>query len=54
MGTGVAKSFYDVAKDIADGHGAKIEYIKMPDILKNNYQEFTQANTDKLRKTLSL
>lgn len=54
MGTGVAKSFYDVAKDIADGHGAKIEYIKMPDILKNNYQEFTQANTEKLRKTLLL
>ena len=54
MGTGVAKSFYDVAKDIAEEHETKIEYIQMPDILKDNYQEFTQANTDKLRKTLLL
>ena len=54
MGTGVAKSFYDVAKDIADEHEAKIEYIQMPDILKDNYQEFTQADTSRLRKTLLL
>ena len=54
MGTGVAKSFYDVAKEIADEHEADIEYIKMPAILKDNYQEFTQANTNRLRKTLSL
>ena len=53
MGTGVAKSFYDVAKEIANEHEASIAYIKMPEILKDNYQEFTQANTDKLRKTLS-
>ena len=54
MGTGVAKSFYDVAKEIADEHEADIKYIKMPAILKDNYQEFTQANTNRLRKTLSL
>jgi ADP-L-glycero-D-manno-heptose 6-epimerase len=53
MGTGVAKSFYDVAKEIANEHGAGIEYIKMPDILKDNYQEFTEANTRKLHTTLS-
>lgn len=53
MGTGVAKSFYDVAKEIANEHGADIEYIKMPDILKDNYQEFTEANTRKLHTTLS-
>ena len=54
MGTGVAKSFYDVAKEIADEHEASIAYIKMPEILKDNYQEFTQANTSRLRKTLLL
>jgi ADP-L-glycero-D-manno-heptose 6-epimerase len=53
MGTGVAKSFYDVAKEIADEYNAKIEYIRMPQVLKNNYQEFTQANTVKLWKTLA-
>ncbi len=54
MGTGVAQSFYDVAKEIADRHKASIQYIEMPVILRDNYQEFTQANTDKLRKTLLL
>ena len=52
MGTGVAKSFYDVAEEIARYHGAKLEYIKMPQVLKNNYQEFTEADTTKLRDTL--
>jgi len=53
MGTGVAKRFYDVAKEIADEHEADIEYIQMPSVLEGNYQEFTQANTQKLQKTLS-
>ena len=54
MGTGKAKSFYDVAKEVADKHNATIEYIKMPEILKGNYQEFTKADTTKLRQTLEL
>lgn len=53
MGTGTAKSFYDVAKEIAEQYNARIEYIKMPQILKGNYQEFTEADTVKLWKTLS-
>ena len=53
MGTGVAKSFYDVAEEIARYHAAKLEYIEMPHVLKNNYQEFTQANTVKLCNTLA-
>jgi ADP-L-glycero-D-manno-heptose 6-epimerase len=53
MGTGIAKSFYEVAQEIASKHKAGIEYIKMPEILKGNYQEFTKANTEKLKKTLS-
>jgi ADP-L-glycero-D-manno-heptose 6-epimerase len=52
MGTGVAKSFYDVAKEIARYHDAKLEYIKIPQILKGNYQEFTKADTTKLKDTL--
>tara|TARA_R100000951_G_scaffold19306_1_gene16163 strand:+ start:1429 stop:2199 length:771 start_codon:yes stop_codon:yes gene_type:complete len=54
MGTGVAKSFYDVAKEIARYQAAKLEYIKMPQVLKNNYQEFTQADTVKLCSTLAV
>lgn len=53
MGTGIAKSFYEVAQEIASKHKAGIKYIKMPEILKGNYQEFTKANTEKLKKTLS-
>lgn len=54
MGTGTAKSFYDVANEIADEYGARIEYIEMPQILKGNYQEFTRADTTKLWKTLAI
>ena len=54
MGTGSAKSFYDVAKEIASKHEAGIEYIKMPEILKDNYQKFTQADMYKTHKTLSI
>lgn len=54
MGTGTAKSFYDVAKEIAGEYKADIEYIKMPEILRDNYQKFTQASTEKLWKTLAL
>ena len=53
IGTGVAKSFYDVAKEIADVHGATISYIQMPEVLKGNYQKFTQAIMTKTRSTLS-
>ena len=54
MGTGTAKSFYDVAKEISDEYKSSIEYIKMPHVLRNNYQEFTQADTVKLWDTLSV
>jgi ADP-L-glycero-D-manno-heptose 6-epimerase len=54
MGTGTAKSFYDVANEIANEYGARIEYIEMPQILKGNYQEFTRADTTKLWKTLAI
>jgi len=52
FGTGKAVSFEEVAQDIASKTGATIEYVKMPEILKGNYQEYTKADTTKLYNTL--
>lgn len=48
VGSGNARSFLDIAKDVALLHNAKIEEIPFPDHLKEHYQYFTQANTQKL------
>ena len=48
LGTGAVKSFYDVAKEI----DAPIDYIPMPQNLKNSYQEYTCADLTKLNRTL--
>jgi len=50
IGTGVAKSFQDVAQEIAQQYNARIEYIPMPDNVKAQYQTYTCANLEKLRK----
>lgn len=50
VGTGYPKSFKEVAEEIATKYNAKIEYIPMPDNIKNQYQYYTCANVDKLRK----
>lgn len=45
IGTGNPKSFYDVAIEIC--HSEKyIEWIPMPDNLKEHYQKYTKANMD--------
>jgi len=54
VGTGKARSFYDVALEISDKTGATIEFIDFPENLKGNYQEFTKADTTKLWDTLSV
>ena len=54
FGTGNPRSFYDVALEVSDKTGATIEFIDFPENLKGNYQEFTKADTTKLRQTLSL
>ena len=54
FGTGNPRSFYDVALEISDKTGATIEFIDFPENLKGNYQEFTKADTTKLRQTLAL
>jgi ADP-L-glycero-D-manno-heptose 6-epimerase len=49
VGTGKAKSFLDVAKEV----GGEIEWIEMPKVLQNNYQAYTCANLDKLNKRIN-
>lgn len=51
VGTGTARSFKDLATAViaASGEEAKIEYIPFPDELRGQYQNYTQANLDKLR-----
>lgn len=50
IGTGTPKSFQQVADEIAKKYNASIEYIPMPENIKNQYQSYTCANLDKLRK----
>lgn len=54
IGSGEARSFTSIAEEIAADTGATIEEIPMPAHLKAGYQWFTEANLDKLDKTLAL
>lgn len=47
-GTGHSVSFMDIANLVSKKTGAKIEIIPFPSHLKGHYQEFTQANLNKL------
>lgn len=51
VGSGKARSFNDMAKIVFStlGFEEKIEYFDMPAAV-GNYQKFTEANTDKLKK----
>ena len=50
-GTGQARTWNDLAKATfaAMGREAKIEYVEMPETLRDKYQYFTQAEMGKLR-----
>jgi ADP-L-glycero-D-manno-heptose 6-epimerase len=52
VGTGKANTFNSFVKPIFKTLGKKenIEYFEMPEILRGRYQDFTQANMDKIRK----
>lgn len=52
VGTGEARSFKDLADATfkAAGKEPKINYIDMPEQLRDKYQYFTQASMDKLRQ----
>jgi ADP-L-glycero-D-manno-heptose 6-epimerase len=52
LGTGKARSFEDLVKATFAGLDlpAKIEYIDMPEDIRDKYQYFTEAKMEKLRK----
>jgi ADP-L-glycero-D-manno-heptose 6-epimerase len=52
VGSGKARSFCDLitATFAALGRQPKIEYIEMPESLRDNYQYFTQSETENLRR----
>lgn len=51
LGTGKARSFYDLAAATfkAMGKEVNIEFIDIPEDIRDKYQYFTEANMDKLR-----
>jgi len=51
LGTGQARSFDDLARAIFDtlARPADIDYIAMPESVRNQYQYFTEARMDRLR-----
>jgi ADP-L-glycero-D-manno-heptose 6-epimerase len=51
IGSGIPVSFEQIADELINkiGYGKKI-YIDKPNNLTNNYQEYTCANIEKLRK----
>lgn len=54
LGTGEARSWNDLARAMFDALGKKpvIEYIDMPEGIRDKYQYFTQADMSKLKKAL--
>lgn len=52
LGTGTARSFYDLAAATFDAMGVerKITFVEMPESLRPKYQYFTEAKMDKLRE----
>ncbi len=52
LGTGRARSFYDLAVATFNAMGSEIniEFIEMPETLRGKYQYYTQANMEKLRE----
>lgn len=54
LGTGKARSFHDLVKATfkAMGREAKIEFIDMPESIRNQYQYYTQAEMQKLYKAI--
>jgi len=51
-GTGKARTWNDLVKAVFAAMGRKpnIEYIEMPDSIRNQYQYYTEADITKLRK----
>jgi len=54
IGTGKATSFESIAKSICNKYDAEIEYIEMPEALKNQYQYYTCADLTKLNEVINM
>lgn len=54
FGTGECQSFETVARIISKKYNSTIEYIPMPDNVKNSYQKFTQADMSFTHQTLKI
>ena len=54
VGTGNPESFETVAQAIAKKYNATINYIPIPDNIKNQYQEYTCANLNKLNSVIDM
>jgi ADP-L-glycero-D-manno-heptose 6-epimerase len=52
LGTGTARSFIDLARATyaAAGRNAQIEFVDMPEAIRDKYQYFTQARMERLRQ----
>lgn len=50
LGSGIARSFYDLASStfVAMGKETNIEYIDIPEDIRDKYQYYTEANMNKL------
>ena len=53
LGSGEARTWIDLANAVfsALARPAQIEFIEMPEVIRDKYQYFTQANIEKLRGT---
>ena len=54
VGTGTAVSFQTIGEAFAEKYDVSIKNIPMPGNLKGNYQEFTQANIEKLSQYVDI
>ena len=52
LGTGKTKSFAEIAHAIANETNSKIDYIPIPNNIKNSYQKYTCADLTHLHHTL--
>jgi ADP-L-glycero-D-manno-heptose 6-epimerase len=54
LGTGTARTFMDLGKSVFDALEIteSYEFIEMPDNLKSQYQYFTEASMDRMRRNL--
>lgn len=52
LGSGQSISFYDIAKYISKKYNSKIKEIDMPENIKFQYQEYTNANIKKIKENI--